>query len=82
MRFFLALVRRLVGAVFGFFSGALIGCIAIILAMVLLNSTFGLRNISGPVFAAAIVGALVGACFPRLVAAKILDACLPSEDGM
>jgi uncharacterized membrane protein SpoIIM required for sporulation len=72
-RILISLLLRVIGAVSGFISGAMIGIVVIILAMIFSGSALGLRNIRGPVFAAAIIGAIVGFCIPRLVTARFLD---------
>ena len=64
-RVLISILRRIVGTIAGFFSGAIIGLVAIIVAMIVCRSTFGLRNIRGPVFAAAVLGGMIGFCLPK-----------------
>jgi hypothetical protein len=71
-RLWLAILRGVLGAIFGFFSGGLIGSAAIILAVVVAGSTFGLANIRGLVLAAALIGAFAG-CFIPSVNRRLLD---------
>jgi hypothetical protein len=62
------ILRRVVGAIAGFFSGAIISLVAIIVAMIVCRSTFGLQNIRSPVFSAAILGGMIGFCLPKAAA--------------
>jgi hypothetical protein len=71
-RLWFAIVRCVLGAIFGFFSGGLIGCAIVILAVILTGSTFGLSNIRGPLLAAALIGAFAG-CFIPSVNRRLLD---------
>jgi hypothetical protein len=66
------LIRGALGAVFGFFTGGLIGSAAIIVAIIVTGSTFGLANIRGPVLDAALIGALAG-CFIPAINRRLLE---------
>jgi len=68
----LLILRGVLGAIFGFFTGGLIGSAAIIVAIIVTGSTFGFPNIRGPVFAAALIGALAG-CFIPDINRRLLD---------
>lgn len=76
-RILLSMARRIIGGVSGFMSGAMIGVVAIIPAILFSGSSFGLRNIRGPVFAAAVVGF----CVPRLVTVRILSPWIAIIDA-
>jgi hypothetical protein len=69
---FLLILRGVLGAIFGFFSGGLIGSAAVILAIIVTGSTFGLMNIRGLVFDTALIGAVAG-CFVPAVNRRLLD---------
>ena len=69
---FFRILRGVLGAIFGFFTGGLVGSAAIILAIIVTGSTFGLPNIRGPVFAVALIGAFAGCLIPG-VNRKLLD---------
>ena len=71
-RLWLAIIRSVLGAILGFFSGALIGCAVVILAVIVARSTFGLSNIRALVFAAALIGAVAG-CFVPSVNRRLLE---------
>lgn len=68
----IVILRGVLGTLFGFFSGGLIGAAAVILAIIVTGSTFGLMNIRGLVFDAALIGALAGCLIPA-VNRRLLD---------
>jgi hypothetical protein len=68
----IAILRGCLGAILGFFSGGLIGCAAVFLAIIVTGSTFGLANIRGLVFDAGLIGAFAG-CFIPSVTRRLLE---------
>ena len=69
---FSVILRGVLGAILGFFSGGLIGSAAVILAIIVTGSTFGLANIRGLVFNAGLIGAFAG-CFIPSVNRRLLE---------
>jgi len=62
----LPIVIRILGALGGFIGGGIIGTILIILVILVTDSTFGLNDIWPGSLTGAIVGAILGFCFPRI----------------
>jgi hypothetical protein len=71
-RVLISFIRRVLGALMGFLSAGVVCFVIIVVAMVVCRSTFGLRNIRGPVLVSAVLGGLAGFFIPR-VTRRLID---------
>ena len=62
----LFLVVRALGSLGGMLGGAFLGVLVLVLAIVFTDSGFGLDNILSSAVIGAIVGSVLGFCFPRV----------------
>jgi presenilin-like A22 family membrane protease len=61
----LSLIHRIISAILATLVGGFVGMAALYSAMLLVGSDFGLDNVRPGVAAGALVGFVLGLCFPR-----------------